>query len=231
MQLTNMKKSVQIFCFLMIFSLLFKGGTSAVEAAARMYFDPASANKNLNEKFSVTIKADSGGVVTGSLDGVGTYDSSRLKLVSIDQSSEMTADKRECIINPIKGDGTFSFSCNTYSVVDDKAINGNVVVLNFEAKATGTAKVSFNCMEGSTSDTNIFDQNINDLIVCSSNGSGSYVIGESSSSSGTSTATNTPTTTQTTTTELPKTGSVGATIGLVSFGLVSLLSAVFLKFL
>lgn len=204
-----------------------------MEAAAKMSFEPSSANKDLNEKFTVTIKADSGGVVTGSFDGVGTYDSSRLKLVSIDQSSDITADDRDCNITPIKGDGTFNFSCNTNSVVDNKAFSGNVVVLSFEAKATGTAKVSFTCIDGSTADTNIFDKDLNELIVCSGNGSGSYVIGEGSNSSETETATNTPTKAQTTTTttELPKTGSVGATIGLVSFGLVSLLSAVFLKFL
>ena len=94
--------------------------------------------------------------------------------------------------------------------------------------------MTFSCTSGSTVDSNIVKTSTSgDVISCSENGPGSYTINEGSSSTSTSTntSTETPTSVPTTSTELPRTGNIGTTVGLVSFGLVSLLSAVFLKFL
>jgi hypothetical protein len=226
-----MKKSVRIL-LLFVFLFLFKGGVSAVNAAARLYFDPSSANKSLNETFTVTAKVDSSGEVIGGVDGIGTYDSSRLELISITKASDMVFSNLDsggsCQIGTSSG-GKFSFTCYANSAVDNTAVSGNLVVFSFKAKATGTATVSYSCTEGSTVDSNIVKTSTSaDVISCGSNGSGSYVISEGSSSS----ATNTPTpTTTSSSTELPQTGSVGVTVGLVLFGVVSLVSAVFLKFL
>lgn len=229
-----MKKSVRMFLFFVFFFLL-KGGVSAVNAAARLYLDPSSANKSLNETFTVTAKVDSAGEVVGGVDGIGTYDSSRLELVSVTKASDMVFSNLDsggnCQIGTSSG-GKFSFTCYANSAVDNTAVAGSLVVFTFKAKATGTAVVSYSCTDGSTVDSNIVKTSTSmDVISCSSNGSGSYVIGEGSSSS---TATNTPTPTSvasSSSTELPQTGNVGVTVGLVLFGLVSLVSGVFLKFL
>jgi hypothetical protein len=227
-----MKKSVRILIFILVFSLLSRGA-SAVEAAAKLYLDPSSANKTLNETFTVTARVDSAGEVVGGVDGIGTYDSSRLELVSITKASDMVFGNLDtggsCQIGTSSG-GKFSFTCYANTAVDNTAVSGSLVVFSFKAKATGTATVNFSCTDGSTVDSNIVKTSTStDIISCSSNGSGSYIIGEGSSST-TTTATNTPTPT-TTSTELPQTGTVGVTVGLVVFGLISLISAVFLKFL
>ncbi len=226
-----MRKSVQILLLFVLFFLL-EGGVNAVEAAAKLYFDPSSANKNLNDTFTVTAKVDSAGEVVGGVDGIGTYDSSRLELVSITKASDMVFGNLDsggsCQIGTSSG-GKFSFTCYANVAVDNTAVSGSLVVFTFKAKATGTATVNYTCTDGSTVDSNIVKTSTSaDVISCTSNGSGSYVIGQGSSSS----ATNTPTpTTTSSSTELPQTGSVGVTVGLVLFGLVSLVSAVFLKFL
>jgi hypothetical protein len=228
-----MRKFVQVSLLVLMFFLI-KGRIGAVQAVARLYFDPASANKTLNETFTVTARVDSSGEVVGGVDGIGTYDSSRLELVSITKASDMVFTNLDsggnCQIGTSDG-GKFSFTCYANSAVDNTAVSGSLVVFSFKAKATGTATVNFTCTDGSTVDSNIVKTSTSaDVISCSSNGSGTYTISEGSSSS--STATNTPTPTSTTTsTELPQTGNVGVTVGLVLFGLVSLVSAVFLKFL
>jgi hypothetical protein len=235
MQLSNMKKSVQILISVLTLFFLIGGSVSAVEAAARLYLDPSSANKTVNETFTVTAKVDSAGEVIGGVDGIGTYDSSRLELVSITKASDMVFGNLDtggsCQIGTSSG-GKFSFTCYANTAVDNTAVSGSLVVFSFKAKATGTATVNFSCTDGSTVDSNIVKTSTSaDIISCSSNGSGTYTISEGSSST-TTTATNTPTpTSTTTTTELPQTGTVGVTVGLVVFGLISLASAVFLKFL
>jgi hypothetical protein len=227
------KLSITVLTFMILMSHV---GVSAVYAGAKLYFDPASATKTLNETFDVVAKVNSSGEIVGGVDGVGVYDSSRLELVSITKASDMVFTNLDsggsCQIGTSSG-GKFSFTCYANSAVDNVAVSGSLVVFKFKAKATGTGTVSFSCTSGSTIDSNIVQTSTSsDVISCSENGLGSYTINEGSGSSSTTTSTPTPTsTTTTTTTTLPQTGSVGVTIGLVSFGLVSLLSAVFLKFL
>lgn len=231
-----MKKTAWLLTIFM-FLVLSRVEAKAVYAGAKLYLDPSSATKTLNETFTVTARVDSGGEVVGGIDGIGTYDSSRLELVSVTKASDMVFTNLDgggsCQIGTSSG-GKFSFTCYANSAVDNTAVAGSLVVFSFKAKATGTATVAFSCTSGSTVDSNIVKTSTSgDIISCSENGSGSYTINGSSSSTTTtttSTATSTPIPSSTST-ELPKTGNVGATIGLVSFGLVSLLSAVFLKFL
>lgn len=227
-----MKKTACLLTTLVFLTLLSAVGARAVNASPKLYFDPSSATKNLNETFTVMAKVDTSGEVVGSIDGVGTYDSSKLELVSITKASDMVFTDVEgggsCQIGAISG-GKFSFSCYANSVLSNSVPSGNLVVFTFKAKATGTSTVSYSCTTGSTVDSNIVkSSNANDVISCGENGTGTYTVNEGSSSSSSGSSTNTTTTTTTT---LPKTGGVGATLGLVSFGLVSLISAAFLKFL
>ncbi len=234
-----MKKTAWLSTIFVFLALMSQVEAKTVYAGAKLYLDPASATKTLNETFNVTARVDSGGEVVGGVDGVGTYDSSRLELISITKASDMVFSDLDsggsCQIGTSSG-GKFSFTCYANSAVDNTAAAGSLVVFNFKAKATGTANVAFSCTSGSTVDSNIVKTSTSgDVISCSENGSGSYVINEGSNTSApTSTSTTTSTATSTpipSSTELPQTGNVEMTIGLISFGLVSLLSAVFLKFL
>lgn len=233
-----MKKTAYLFNILAFLMVLGISGVNAksVMAGAKLYLDPSSGARSLNESFTVTVNVDSAGESVGGVDVIGTYDSSRLELVSVSKASNMVFDNVDgggtCSIIDSSDDGKFSFSCNANSAVGSGSVNGDLAVLSFKAKATGTATVNFTCSGTSTVDSNIVKSSTSaDIISCTENGNGSYTINSSSSSnndSSSSTSTNSDTSE---TTELPQTGSVGVTVGLVSFGLISLVSAVFLKFL
>ena len=226
-----MKKVVLIlsFSFLAV-------SAQAVNAAAHLTVDPTSGTYSIDGTFKVTLGVDSGSETIGGVDGVGTYDSTKLELTSIDQASSMifasSEDGGNCAIDKTAAAGKFNFSCYSNSTVGDKVAKGDLVVITFKGKSTGTASLNYTCSSGSTIDSNIVKSStVTDVISCGENQSGSYTI-NSSSSGDSETATETPTPTTTgTSSELPKTGGVGVTLGLVVFGLVSLISALFLKFL
>lgn len=226
-----MKKTAWLINFVFILLVLAASSVRAAVASPHLSLSPSSGSYSVNDTFNVTVNIDSGSEIVGGADGVGTYDSAKLELVSATKSSSMVFNETDgggnCSINTATA-GKFSFTCYSNDALTDKAVNGSLVVLNFKAKATGTATVNFTCTSGSTTDSNIVKTSTSgDVIVCGENVNGSYTIGEASGESS-STSTNTPVPTSST---LPKTGSVGVTFGLVAFGLVSVLSAVFLKFL
>jgi len=231
-----MKKTVvNIFNFVLV-ALLMAGSVSAVNAAPRLTLNPVTGSYTNGSEFKITIGVNSDSEKSSAVDVWASFDKSRLEIISITKADNPPFDYD---MTP-KFDntaGTFQFSCasSNPSAYDDTTIVGDLAVITFRAKATGTAALNFTCTAGSTVDSNIFDSDISDKISCSANSVGSYTITESSSS--TTTATSTPTSTVTptgstkTTTTLPQTGAVGSTVGLIIFGAISLASALFLKFL
>ena len=122
-------------------------------------------------------------------------------------------------------------------IAEAVAIRGDLAVVTFKAKATGSAAVNFTCTAGSTIDTNIFDTSGNDVIDCASNVNGIYTI--TAGSGGVTDPTTAPTAVPTTVVnnvttvpgELPRTGGIGATLGLMIFGIVGALAGVALRWL
>lgn len=231
-----MKKSALFLNTLIITSLFLAVGAKGVMAVPNLMMNPSTGTYANGEEFSITVKANSGTEIVGGVDGVGTYDSTRLELVSIVKATSMVfntaASGGNCSINTATG-GKFSFSCYSNDALTDTAINGDLVVFNFKAKAVGTAAVNFTCADKSTIDSNIVKTSTSsDIIVCNTNVNGSYTITAAGSSS-TTTSTITPTVTAVTTgsATLPQTGAIGSTVGLIVFGAISLASALFLKFL
>lgn len=225
-----MKKTAWLINSVLILVMLVASSAEAAMASPHLSLSPSSGNYSVDDTFNVTVNVDSASEIVGGVDGVGTYDSSKLELVSTPTKAsgmvfESTDGGGSCSVSSSAGVGKFSFTCYSNDSLTDKAVNGPLVVLNFRAKATGTATVGFTCTSGSTTDSNITKTSTSgDVIVCGENVGGSYTIGESD---GGDTTTNTPTTAG----SLPKTGSVGMTLGLVAFGIVTTLSAVFLRFL
>lgn len=224
-----MKNKLFLISFLLISGFL-ATNVKAVMAGPHLSFSPASGTYSVGEEFSVTVKMDSGSQVIGGADGVGTYDASILELLSIVKSPSLvfsnTDDGGSC--NVVESEsGKFSFSCYSNSNSSSNSDSGDLVTFNFKGKAVGTGLAKFNCTQGSTTDSNITKTNpVGDIITCSENVNGSYVI-----KAGSGVVTPTSTTVETTSNELPKTGAVGATLGLILFGAISVVSAVFLKFL
>ena len=224
-------KKTALLINLLLFLGVFSVGARAVMAAPHLTLSPSNGNYSVDNTFSVTVKVDSAGEVVGGVDGIGTYDSSKLELTSATKASDMVFENTDgggnCSINTSTS-GKFSFTCYSNDSLTDKAANGDLVVLNFKAVSVGTAAVSFTCTNGSTTDSNIVKTSTSgDVINCTENVNGSYVIGESDGGSEEEDTTTLPKTPKT----LTQAGSVGATVGLIAFGIVSVLSAVFLKFL
>lgn len=190
--------------------------------------------------FKVTIGVDSGAAKSMAVDAFLSFDSSKLEVVSIDAPAT-PAFANTMGKNIYNADGKFDMSFNPSgdSVLSEStAITGDLAVVTFRAKNTGTAEVKFTCTAGSTIDTNIFDTTGNDVIDCASNVNGSYTINGTSSGSGGNSNNNTnPTSTPvirnvtTAPGELPRTGGFETTMGLMIFGLVGTLAGVALRWL
>lgn len=233
---SHMTKTAHLISIFLILLLLTGVTARAVVAAPYLYFEPSTGNYSLGENFSITAKINSESETVGGADGVGVYDSTRLELVSITQAPNMVFSGNEgggsCRVDPLE-EGKFGFTCTSDFTFGDKPVNGNLVVFNFKAKAVGTAPVTFNCIEGSTTDSNIVKTSAAmDVISCGGNINGNYIIKEGTESpaptSVPESSSTTTTTSTTTTAELPKTGVISTTIGLIVFGVISFVSAVFL---
>jgi len=212
------KTALNIFAFVLAVMLV-TVNAGAVIAAPRLTLTPISGNYTNGSTFTVSIGVNSETEKSSAVDVWSTFDNSRIEVVSIVKSANPPFPF-EMVPVYDNAAGTFKFSCvmtNT-NAFSDVAINGELAVVTFRAKALGTAALNFTCASGSTVDSNIFNSDVNDVISCSDNNVGSYVIKAGSG----------PTPTTTTVTTLPQAGTVGATIGLIIFGVVGLASALFL---
>ena len=74
-----MKKTAWSLNTVLILFLLVTSNAKAVMASPHLSLDPSSGNYSVNNTFSVTAKVDSASEVIGGVDGVGSYDSSKLE--------------------------------------------------------------------------------------------------------------------------------------------------------
>lgn len=216
--------------FILILTVAIFLTVSPVLAAGPMLkFVPSTGTYTKGESFKVNIGVDSGAEKVQALDVNATFDASKVELVSIDSLNNDTfrfvMDK-----NIYNDTGKFTLSLYTESgSYEATVITGDLVTVTFLPKATGTVNVNFSCTDGSTIDSNINNSLAVDVINCASNINGVYTITDGGTANPDPTAV--PTTPPTANNELPKTGTVETTIGLLIFGFVSLLSSLALKFL
>lgn len=213
---------------LVLFSLL---TVKPVLAAGPMLkFSPSTGTYTNGSTFTVTMSVNSGTEKSQGVDAWVTFDASKLEVVSIEKASN-PAFAFALGKNIYNDTGKFDVSCTSTDMGTYEAtvLSGDLVVITFRAKATGTVNVNFTCSSGSTIDSNIFNMSANDVIDCASNVNGVYTINSGSSSD--PTAVPTITTTSSSSTELPQTGGIGTTVGLLIFGLVGVLSSIALRFL
>ncbi len=138
---------------------------------AYLYFNPQKQNHKVGETFMIAIGVDSNFNAIGGVDAKGGFDSSKLELLSINNSPSMVfSEKGECEISKDSPLGKFAFTCFDYDSSQSKAIKGELVYLTFKTKSAGTAKIEFLCKENSTTDSNIQSSNtFGDIIVCNKN--------------------------------------------------------------
>ena len=149
-------------------------------------------------------------------DAIIEYDQNLLEVVSVSEGLFFpTVTSTTATLGKIK----------IYGIADTgapKTGTGVLATITFKGKSTGTALVSFTCQSGLTTDSNINEGSV-DVIVCSANGSGSYVISSSSTSSATQSSLP-----ETTASALPQTGVLEPTILLLGVGVIlSILGVVF----
>jgi len=226
-----------------ILTALFLYGVSAANAnaVARFTFTPTAGSYTVGNEFTVDLGVNSDTEKVVAIDVVGTYDKNLLELVKMEKITNESgfqfnwdqATTPKIDINA----GTFSATLTptSSSSLEGVVANHGLIKLTFRGKSAGTGNVALTCQQGSINDANILNPSSVDVATCSSNQSGSYTLTASTTTTTSPTATPTPTTAPVTTTSatntLPETGSLGATVGLVVFGVVCVLGALFLGLL
>ena len=224
---------------LVIFVFLAVTSVGAVQAGPMLKLTSPTGSYENGTTFKVTVGVDSGTAKSIAVDAWVTFDATKLEVVSIDPAST-PAFVNSMGKNIYNTEGKFDMSFNAAGdagIAEAVAIRGDLAVVTFKAKAAGSAAVNFTCTAGSTIDTNIFDTTGNDVIDCVSNVNGSYTI--TASPGGATDPPTAPTAVPTTVVnnvttvpgELPRTGGVGATLGLMIFGIVGALAGVALRWL
>ena len=206
--------------------------------APRFTLTPSTGSYTVGSNVSVVLGAESDTEKVLAMDVVGTFDATKLELLSVekilraDPTFNFTFDAGTAKINNDVGTFEMTLAPASSSLYDSIVVSQPLLTFTFRAKAVGTAVVNLTCTQGNTRDTNIANQDGADVVSCAANQSGSYTITEStgeSTASPTSTSTSVPA--ATTGSELPRTGGLGPTMGLLVFGSVSILSILLLGWL
>jgi len=207
-------------------------GAGAVEAA---YFtlSPASATHSVDEQFDVIVGIESGTDKVYAADIWASFDASKLEIVSIVKAFE-SEDLPNIIVASKNFDnnaGTITASVQNQSTSSYEAAvmtNQPILKITFKAKVAGVASFNYTCSAGSTNDCNVVSaDSYDDVIVCSSNQSGSYTI-QAGTGGAVATIAPSPSTTTTTTSELPQTGMVEYTVGFLVLAVALLVVSAFL---
>lgn len=222
-----MKKGL-LFC-LIFFSFIFLALPLAVWAAdPHLELSPSSGAIG-STGTSIDVLIDSGGQAIKSAKAVINYSASQLEVSSI-QAGDFFDDVSHNIYNST-GQVIINANLSLSSMLESKTGSGTLATMTMTSKlSSGTGAVTFDCTEGSSTDSNINDPTPLDIIVCSANVNGSYTLAASASADGTGTSTTGGTGGATaTTTAVPVTGVNGPTIGLLLAGFVLLFTPLFSK--
>jgi hypothetical protein len=234
----------KFFCLLVVlFFVLAIRPVWALEPMMKLV--PSSGTYTKNTTFDVIVAVDSGAVETLAIDVHLKFDPSKVEIVSAEPVANLLETVGLVSIGPTIENALGKFHDNYYisseKHPDEKAtVSGNLLSIKFKPKVAGTINIDFDCTSGSMADSNIFDATTTaDMINCASNINGVYTITDGGTPDPTTLPSNPttspsnpdPTEVPTQTNELPKTGMIETTIGLIVFGIVSVLSSIALKFL
>lgn len=232
-----MKKTLICLALIAFFSGTI--GVKAAEAAAHLTLTPTTKTVNSGDTFDVVVGIESGTDKVFSADVWMTFDASKLEVESVNMVGAPAFPFSLGTKNIDNTAGTIKIGLNPTSTNNMAATtaSGGLLTINFKAKNTGVAAATFTCAPGNLNDTNIIDPTYNEIIDCASNQSGSYTINAGSSTTPSNTPTPTPvtssgstvTTPTNTPANLPQTGTDGPTIGLVLFGLMSIVGSIYLR--
>lgn len=201
---------------------------------------PSSGTYTKDTSFEVVVAVDSGAVETLAIEVDLKFDPAKVEVVSVEPVTSVLNTlgliSMGASFDNEKQEIKDGYYINSDMHPDEKApVSGNLLNIKFKPKIVGTINIDFDCTAGSDADSNIFDGTTTaDMISCPSNINGVYTITEGGTSVPDPTAVpsnDNPTAIPTQASELPQTGTVETTIGLIIFGIVSVLSSLALKFL
>jgi hypothetical protein len=154
--------------------------------AATLQFDPATVTTTSGQSFDLNINVNAGSDQITSVDAFILYNSSLFDVSSISDGT---------FFPTVSKDSSQAGKVYVAAMVSDPASSktgsGTIATIKFKAKSDGSADITFDCTQGSTTDSNVTknDLNATDLIQCASNGKATITIG----AGGSTTSTNTPT--------------------------------------
>jgi len=187
-----MKKNYLAICRSLLFSLVMFLVAAKEVKAAYFTLSPASGNYDAGSTFDVVVGISSGEEKVYAADvwinfdsnilsvnGVAAVSSPAFPFVLGDQNIDNDAGIVKIALNPAIS-----------SSLDAQPANGSLLTLTLTAVTAGSGNLNFICTDGSINDANIIEpETVSDIIVCSSNQAGVFVIGDSSTSTSTTTST------------------------------------------
>jgi len=230
----------KIFCLLVVLFLAW--GVKPVLAVEPMLkLTPSTGTYTKGTSFEVTVGADTGIVETQAIDVWLKYDPAKVEIESVIEIDNLLENLGiELVSSDIDNTNgslevLFSFPFDVQTI-QKAVVKGDLFKIKVKPKVAGTINIDFKCVAGESDESSIFDGTTTaDMINCPSNINGVYTINESGGTSNpeptAAPSDNGPTATPTQASELPQTGTVETTIGLMIFGIVSVLSSLALKFL
>jgi len=124
----------------------------------------------------IEVIIDTGGQGAKSAKAVINFDASLLEVTSV-QAGDFFDDVSHNIYNS-DGEVVINANLSFDSMLESKTGIGSLATMTVAAKAsTGTAEMTFDCTQGSSTDSNIQDANNIDIITCESNIGGLYSLG------------------------------------------------------
>lgn len=170
-----MKKKLVFFYQIVLFCFFFftLGYYNDISAAS-LQFDPTSANLPLNQNLEVKVIVDAGTDEITSTDAYIHYDSNLLEVVEVKNGS---------FFPTVTHDYSQTGKVYIAGMVEDpttfKTGRGILATIVFKGKSNGQANLSFDCNDGSTTDSNITKKDINasDIIQCQLNNRATINVG------------------------------------------------------
>ncbi len=210
-----MRKGTFLLAGFLVFLGVFSPLVFAQTTNPHLSFSPSTTTVTVGETFDVDVLVDTGGQAVDGVDAIISYDQDLLEAVSVTAGSFLSTTT-----NSLATAGKIKI----YGVAESgspKTGTGTLATITLRAKSAGEATLTFDCQSGVTTDSNI-NKGSEDIIVCTSNGTGVYTLGSSTSSASLS-ATPSPTvvassSVSTTSADLPATGAFSNTLILLGIG-------------
>ena len=206
---------------LSIFFLWFPYIVQAQITSPHFSLSPTVKETETDSNFDVTVSVDTAENSVNGADAIIEYDQNLLEVITVTE---------ETFFPTTTSVTTTAGKVEIYGIADSnmpKSGIGTLATITFRGKSAGTAVVNFTCQSGITNDSNINDTNNTDIISCSSNVGGSYVISGSDVSAST---TITPTASAVNTDDIPQTAFFEPTFLMLGGGTLLLFLSIIMLF-